>query len=191
LGAKPLPLPELLAKGLLLGLLAVVGGRLALAGFAGNAAGEHWLHLINLPFHEFGHLLFRPLGRFLATLGGSLTQLLVPLLCLGVLLGHRRDPFGASVAGWWLGENLLDIAPYIADARRLSLPLLGGNTGQTAPYGFHDWDYLLTETGLLRADQTLARLAHGLGALLMVGALAWGGLVLWRGQRLLARKEKV
>ena len=44
------------------------------------------------------------------------------------------------------------------------LPLLGGNTGETTPYGFHDWEYLMTEAGklgrehmhLARASQMLA-----------------------------------
>jgi hypothetical protein len=32
--------------------------------------------VINLPFHEAGHILFSPFGDFLMTLGGSLTQVL-------------------------------------------------------------------------------------------------------------------
>jgi hypothetical protein len=38
-------------------------------------------------------------------------------------------PFGAAVAIWWAGENLIDVAPYINDARELKLVLLGGKTG--------------------------------------------------------------
>ena len=36
-----------------------------------------FLHLVNLVFHEAGHVLFRPFGGFMATLGGSLTQLIM------------------------------------------------------------------------------------------------------------------
>ncbi len=43
-----------------------------------NAAGMSFLHLINLPFHEAGHILFIPLGRFMTVLGGSLFQVIVP-----------------------------------------------------------------------------------------------------------------
>ena len=164
-------------------VLLVWGGRLIWAGVDGGAAMDSLLHLVNLPFHEAGHVLFRPFGAFLATLGGSLGQLLVPILCGGVLLLKTRDPFGAAVAGWWCGENLLDLAPYIADARAGELPLLGGNFGQSAPYGFHDWEYLLTETGLLRYDRSFGALAHGSGALLMLLALLWGGILLYRQQR--------
>ncbi|HKO31698.1 MAG TPA: hypothetical protein VJU54_11200, partial [Nitrospiraceae bacterium] len=41
-----------------------------------NYTGESFLHLINLPFHEAGHLVFIPLGRFMTILGGSLGQIL-------------------------------------------------------------------------------------------------------------------
>ena len=167
-------------RGLLLLLLAIWGARLALAGSASNAAGESLLHLVNLPFHEAGHVLCRPFGQFVTSLGGTLGQLLTPLACLLVLLLQSRDPFGAAVCLWWFGENLLDIAPYIRDARAGALPLLGGNFGHSSPYGFHDWEYLLTETGLLRHDHLLASLAQFAGALLMALALVWGGALLLR-----------
>lgn len=159
-------------------LMLVYGIYLVLAGVADNTAGESVLHLVNLPFHEAGHVLFRPFGQFMTTLGGTLGQLLVPLVCGSVLLLQQRDPFGAMVGCWWLGENLLDIAPYINDARAGVLPLVGGNFGHSSPYGFHDWEYLLTATGLLGQDHLLARLVHGSGGLIMLTALVWGGWLL-------------
>ncbi|MCW5212007.1 hypothetical protein VU04_03760 [Desulfobulbus sp. TB] len=94
----------------------------------------------------------------------------MPLVCTVVYLMQTRDTFAAAVL-WWFGENFLDIAPYIGDARAGVLPLLGGNTGRSSPYGFYDWEFLLTETDLLRYDQTFARLSHGIGSALMVLAL--------------------
>ncbi|NEX23623.1 zinc ribbon domain-containing protein [Thiorhodococcus mannitoliphagus] len=161
-------------------ILVVWGLLLIFSSVDSNAAGESFLHLINLPFHEAGHVLFRPFGEFITSLGGTLGQLLMPVICLGTLLIKTRDPFGASVCLWWFGENFLDIAPYIADARAGVLPLVGGNTGQSSPYGFHDWEYLLTETGLLRWDTTLGTLSHLLGALIMILAAIWGLLLLRR-----------
>lgn len=108
------------------------------ASIESNAVGNSFLHLVNLPFHEAGHVIFRPFGAFITSLGGTLGQLLMPSICMGVLLLKTRDPFGASVALWWVGENFLDIAPYMNDARAGRLPLLGGNFGHSAPYGFHD-----------------------------------------------------
>lgn len=156
------------------------GGYLVCAGITGNAAGESVLHLVNLPFHEAGHVLFRPFGQFMTSLGGTLGQLLVPIICSVVLLFQQRDPFGAALGLWWLGENLLDIAPYINDARAGALPLVGGNFGHSSPYGFHDWEYLLTETGLLGQDHLLAGLCHSAGGLIMLAALTWGSVLLLR-----------
>ncbi|MBK1701641.1 zinc ribbon domain-containing protein [Thiococcus pfennigii] len=170
-------------RGLLLLVLAIWGGRLMFAPVSANAAGESFLHLINLPFHEAGHLFFRPFGQFIMTLGGTLGQLLMPAICGAVLLLKTRDPFGASVALWWFGENFLDIAPYIDDARAGVLPLIGGNFGHSAPYGFHDWEYLLTETGLIQWDHALAWFTHVSGALIMLMALAWGAVLVYRGWR--------
>ncbi|MEF8794157.1 hypothetical protein [Thiohalorhabdus sp.] len=137
------------------------------------------LSYVNTPFHEFGHILFSPLGEWVESLGGTLGQLLMPMVAGVALLWQRGDTFGASVCLWWLGQNFIDIAPYIADARAGQLPLLGGNTGKTSPYGFHDWEFILGETGLLAYDGALAALSMNIGRFLMVLALVWGAVLLW------------
>ena len=167
-------------RALLLAVLVIWGAMLVLSPIPSNAAGNSFLHMINLPFHEAGHIIFAPFGQFISSLGGTLGQLLVPLICGGVLLWKTSDPFGASVCLWWFGENFIDIAPYINDARAGALPLIGGNTGRGAPYGFHDWEFLLNETGLLRYDHQIATSAHGLGTLLMLAAVVWGALIVVR-----------
>lgn len=172
----------LVARAVLWVGLAIWGWRLATASIASNAVGESFLHLVNLPFHEAGHIFFSPLGRFLHVLGGSLGQLIMPAICAGAFLFQHRNPFGASVAIWWLGESLLDLAPYIDDARALDLMLLGGVTGKDVE-DYHDWEYLLRTLGLLPYDHTLAACAHAAGALAMVAALIWGAWLLraqWR-----------
>jgi hypothetical protein len=163
---------------LILGGLAIWSWQLMGQSIESNAAGNSFLHLVNLPFHEAGHIVFRPFGAFITSLGGTLGQLLMPLICMGVLLVKTRDPFGASVALWWVGENFLDIAPYMNDARAGQLPLLGGNFGHSAPYGFHDWQYLLTESGLLHYDHILAKAAFLMGSIIMLLSLLWGGFLL-------------
>jgi hypothetical protein len=87
------------------------------------------------------------------------------------------------VALWWVGENFLDIAPYVNDARAGQLPLVGGNFGHSAPYGFHDWQYLLTESGYLQYDHSLAQAAYAIGSLIMLTALCGGAALLWRQYR--------
>jgi hypothetical protein len=171
-------LPYLIGRSIILAGLVIWSWQLIGSSIDSNAAGNSFLHLVNLPFHEAGHIIFRPFGAFITSLGGTLGQLLMPSICMGVLLLKTRDPFGASVALWWVGENFLDIAPYVNDARAGQLPLLGGNFGHSAPYGFHDWQYLLTESGLLQYDHFLAKAAFVTGAAIMLLSLSWGGLLL-------------
>ena len=86
----------------------------------------------------------------------------------------RQDPpetFGAAVCTWWAGQNLVDLAPYIADSRSLQLVLLGGKTG--AEVEGHDWEFILTQLGLMHLDQTIGRWTHALGILIMLGSLAY------------------
>ncbi|MBN2298016.1 MAG: zinc ribbon domain-containing protein [Deltaproteobacteria bacterium] len=146
-----------------------------------------FIHLVNLPFHEAGHILFRLFGAFITSLGGSLGQLLMPLICTAAFLLKTRDTFGASIALWWFGENFLDIAPYINDANRLVLPLLGGNTGQTAPYGFHDWEYILTEAGIVDHAQAIAGASFAIGSAIMLVSFSWAGYILYQQYRHLQR----
>jgi hypothetical protein len=140
-----------------------------------------FLHMVHLPFHEAGHVLLMPFGRFLSVLGGSAFQVAIPLLCGAAFVLKNRDPFAASVTLWWTGQSLMDLAPYIADSRALQLPLLGGGTG--AEVEGHDWEYLLGALALLNQDVALGRLSFALGALAMLGALGWAGVVLWRSRR--------
>jgi hypothetical protein len=97
-----------------------------------------FMHLVNLPFHEAGHIIFMPFGRFMMFLGGTLAQLLMPIICMSALLMTSRNTFGASASLWWLGQNFMDIAPYINDSRALKLILIGGVTGREVEG--HDWE---------------------------------------------------
>jgi hypothetical protein len=157
-------------------VLLVWGFRLMTSSIDSNYVGESFLHLINLPFHEAGHLFFSPFGRFLQVLGGTLGQWLVPLvvLCAFVMKGN---PFGATVGLWWLGESFLDIAPYMNDARAGQLMLLGGVTGSEVE-DYHDWEVLLTKLGWMQHDHLIARLTFTIGVVFMLLALAWGGYLL-------------
>jgi hypothetical protein len=136
------------------------------------------LHLPDLVFHEAGHVLFSVFGRFMTVLGGSLFQVLVPVICF-VAFVRQRQPFGAVVCAWWAGQNLVDLAPYIADARALQLVLLGGHTG--AEVEGHDWEFILTQLGCLHLDRALGLAAFRIGLVIMAGAIVWGGLITGKG----------
>ena len=141
--------------------------------------GHSFLHNVDLAFHEAGHLIFMPFGRFMSILGGSLFQILVPLILTMAFLIYYRNPFGATVTFWWTGQSFVDIAPYIFDARNRQLILLGGITGREDST-MHDWYNILSQLDLLRFDHAIARGAKGLGIVIMLTALVWGGMVLYR-----------
>ncbi len=146
------------------------------------AIGASFLHRVNLPFHEFGHILFSPFGDWMRFLGGSLFQCLLPLLLAGYFLFHQRQPFSASVCLWWCGQNFIDLAPYIGDATSMALPLTGEWSDDIVNIRAfrHDWHNILEPLGWLHYDHRFALLSKAIGVLLMMLAWSWGGMLLRR-----------
>jgi hypothetical protein len=143
-----------------------------------EAIGGSFMHRVNLVFHEFGHVAFRPFGWFMTILGGTLGQLLMPA---GIALAFlwKKNPFGAAVCLWWLGQSFMDCAPYIDDALDQQLLLLSGRTGADAP-GNHDWNNILGELNMLERHREFANLADTTGTVLLLAAFAWGASLLSR-----------
>ena len=125
----------------------------------------YFTHLINLPIHEAGHILFRIFGEFMGIAGGSLLQILVPVVFFGYFVYYKK-PFSASIVLFWVGNNFLDVYVYANDAVVMQLPLLSGLTG--AEGGFHDWNYLLSESGLLHKTRLIAKIIWFSGILTIV-----------------------
>jgi hypothetical protein len=147
-------------------------------GIDWEVLGGSFMHNINLIFHEFGHLFFRPFGRFMTILGGSLFQVIWPWTFLFAFLFKYRDTFAASLMLWWSGQSFVDLSPYIADAYYRGLPLVGGGDEDS-----HDWGNLLTMTDMLESYMSIARLSFFIGSVMMVTALVWSALTLrqqWR-----------
>lgn len=119
------------------------------------------IDFVNLLVHEGGHGVFKVFGKFIYTLGGSLMQILIPSMFI-VYYSIKRIRFGAQIFLLWLGENLMNISVYVADARAKQLPLLGGNKV------YHDWNYLLGVTGLLEYDKIFGTIVYGTGVLMFV-----------------------
>ena len=147
---------------------------------------QSFMHSVNLVFHEAGHVIFMPLGRFMTVLGGTLGQWLIPFIVLCAFLLKTRDTFAATIGLWWLGQSFMDAAPYINDASAQRLILLGGVTGRDAP-GYHDWNNILRDLGWLQYDHTIAGIVNGIGVIFMLMAFAWGAYVLYLQYRNLAR----
>jgi hypothetical protein len=156
--------PVLVRAAGLLGLggltLAILGRGLAPASGGVLAV----VHLVDLVFHEAGHPIFGIFGPFLGALGGSLNQVLVPALCTGAFLRQARRA-AAAVALFWTGENVVDVAIYVADGRDMRLPLLA--EGLT-----HDWNWILSELALRNQAEVIGRAVFLLGVAVLLAALA-------------------
>ena len=122
----------------------------------------------NLVFHEAGHPIFGLFGETLGLYGGTIGQLVFPLVALGIFL-MRREPVSFALAGVWLFENFLNIARYMADARAQMLPLVGG--------GEHDWTEIFSRWHVLAYDTKIADFGKFLG---WSGMLAMGFWLTWR-----------
>lgn len=140
-----------------------------------------FMHLIVLPIHEAGHVLFIPFGRFMSVLGGSLLQILLPLILMASFVfgfgGSRRDNFAAALMLWWAAVSMIDLAPYIWDAFDPKMMLLGGKTG--AESDGHDWQNILGDLGLIKRAHLIAGIAHKFGLVVMLVAYTWGGTLLY------------
>src|SRR6185295_18831030 len=120
----------------------------------------HLIDGVNLLIHEAGHLIFRVLGEFMMIAGGSLFQVIMPALFVGYFC-YQRNLYSASLVLFWVGESILNVSVYAADAATLQLPLLGGEGT------LHDWNYLLTNLNLLSATTQVAGLIRLLATLVI------------------------
>lgn len=151
-----------------------------------NPAAGSFFDFVNLPIHETGHLLFRPFGHFVSVAGGSLFQVLMPLAFVGYFLWQAK-PFSAAMVLFWVGQSILNVYVYAADAQIMQLVLLGGYTGSEG--SFHDWNFLLTETGLIGSTKTIAGLIRFSGTAAIVAAAVGALFYAVKGEKILTEKE--
>lgn len=171
---------QIWGRAAILVFLLMWGIRMANLDYRDGEMGQSFMHNILLPIHEAGHIIFIPFGEFMTILGGSLFQILFPLIIAGALLWTNRDAFACAVGLWWASVSVIDLAPYIYDAKEPQLMLLGGHTGEDGP---HDWIYLLGEFGKVQRSRVYGAWAHHLGVVLMLLSLAAAAWALWRWHR--------
>jgi len=115
----------------------------------------------DLVIHEAGHAVFSIFGRFIYTLGGTLMQIILPSIIVWYFLINRYLT-GTQFGLLWLGQNLVNISVYAADARARILPLLGGNKV------YHDWNWILSKTRLLEYDSEIGILFFSLAIIIFL-----------------------
>jgi hypothetical protein len=132
-----------------------------------DSAGFLFPDFVNLMIHEAGHLFFSWGGHTIMLLGGTLGELVVPLICAAGFL-FQRQIYGFVFSLFWFFENFLYIGTYMADARTSALPLVNSDES--------DWTILFTQWNVLLYDQKIGgfvRLIGWLGMLAVIGWLAY------------------
>ena len=129
-----------------------------------DRSGFLFLDYVNLIIHEAGHFFFSWFGETIHILGGTLGELLVPMLCAAYFF-WQRETTGFAFSCFWFFENFPYIGTYMADARAQALPLVGSDTG--------DWTILFGQWGLLLQDQKIGSFMRSLGWIGMIAAAAW------------------
>lgn len=126
-----------------------------------------FLDLVDLPIHETGHLIFRLFGEFMGIAGGSIFQVIFPAVFAGYFV-WRLQYYSAAVVLFWVGQSILNVWVYAADAVVMQLVLTSGFTGSEG--SFHDWNYLLTRTGLIGSTKIVAGIIRALGTIVIIVA---------------------
>lgn len=132
----------------------------------------------NLMIHEAGHFFFSWFGYYTMILGGTLGELIVPLLCALVFF-RRGETTAVAFCSFWFFENFLYIGTYMADARTAAMPLVGSEES--------DWTILFTHWDVLVHDRTIGGWTRGIGWLGMLAAVAW---LVWMHLRIPQRKPQ-
>lgn len=108
-----------------------------------------WFHLF---IHEPGHFLFAIFGRFLGMLGGTLMQILLPLVC-AILFFRWKKKFSVQLCLFWLAHSLINVSVYIDDADKMKLRIIGK---------IHDWNWILGKMDITEHASEIGYFVFGL-----------------------------
>lgn len=122
------------------------------------------LSLVDLGFHELGHLLTYPFPDVVTAMMGSIAQVAVPFGVALYFLFLRRERLGAALCLAWAATSAQNVSVYIADAPIQSLPLLGE--------GQHDWAFVLGRFDAIDSAATVAAFVKGFGMVLLFAGFA-------------------
>jgi len=118
----------------------------------------------NLLFHEAGHPIVGLFSERLEPYGGTIGQLTFPCILM-IYFWRKGQALSFAGSSLWFFENWLNIARYVADARTMALPLVGG--------GIHDWNTILGRWGWLEHDEQIAAILQLDAWIGMIAACAW------------------
>lgn len=125
---------------------------------------------INLFIHEAGHVLFFLFGRFVYFLGGTLLQVLLPLVT--AIVFARTSLHSLLFTLYWTGHSIINASVYMADAPHRALRLI-------SPSAIHDWHWIFSALDMLELAEDIAMAVFILGVLICSSGIAIGMYCLW------------
>jgi len=145
-----------------------------------------WLtHLFILYIHEAGHFFFRIFGQTMYVMGGSLFQVIVPIVWFFV--AKREGSPLSNVALFFTGISTMDVSIYMKDAEMRMLPLIGGLSK-----AHHDWGTLFVHWHAIDFAYPMGEFIFWVGCILSVAGLVFGvrnSITEYRAARRDAQKE--
>lgn len=124
----------------------------------------HFVDNINLIFHEAGHIVFGLFGEFIRVLGGTIMQILVPII-FSFYFYKRQEYFSFSLLLFWVSQSLMNVYVYARDATLMELPLLGGDSV------YHDWNYILSSLGLINKTDQISLMIYATAVVILIFAI--------------------
>lgn len=121
------------------------------------------IHNFFLVIHEAGHFIFAIFGiEWITVLGGTLMQLIVPIIFAIYFLLYQADMYSTSFLMAVFSLSLIDVSIYVADGLKRELPLLGDNIEG------HDWYYLLSSINSLHKAEFFGSVILYLGITIFI-----------------------
>jgi len=114
------------------------------------------IDMVDLFIHEAGHLVFRLFGQVLYFMGGSLFQIILPVVT-AIVFG-RNNFRSLMFTLYWIGQSMVNVSIYIGDAPYQRLPLI-------SLHALHDWHWLMVEMNWMDDIEMMASVVNVLGIL--------------------------
>jgi hypothetical protein len=122
----------------------------AFGAYLVSTRGEYtYIDAFLLIVHEAGHVILSFFGETIHMLGGTIMQIVIPVLLIIVFLISRRRILLQAML-MLLAQSFLNISVYVEDAPVRKLKLFG------PPGAKHDWHTLLTKYGILEYSEHIA-----------------------------------
>jgi hypothetical protein len=142
------------------------------------------LGLVDLGFHELGHLVTYWLPDVVTAMMGSIMQVVVPLGIATYFAVVVHDTVASGLCLAWAGTSAQNASLYIADAPYQRLQLIGGT---------HDWAFVLgpAHFNALAAAHTIAAVVDGVAFVLLLAgitACSWSAVKARRAASALERE---